>query len=88
VVSRVVEVNEEGALHLPSDVIEHSPPRTRYAVTVRGNAIVLEPVETPAPLWVTASPKERADDLIRWATGHEGGPGLSDEALRREHLYD
>lgn len=84
--SRIVEVNEEGDLHLSSDVLEHVRPHTRYEVSVRDDAIVLTPVDAPIPFWATASPRERADDLMRWAAGHTDGPGLPDEALRRENL--
>jgi hypothetical protein len=88
VTSRIVEVNEEGDLHLSSDVLEHVRPHTRYQVNKRGDAIVLEPIDAPSPFWATASPQERAEDLMRWAESHTDGPGLPDEALRREHLYD
>jgi hypothetical protein len=88
VTSRIVEVNEDGDLHLPSDVLEHVRPHTRYEVFVRGDVILLEPIDSPSPFWATASPQERAEDLLRWASGHTDGPGLPDEALRREHLYD
>lgn len=86
--NRVVEVNDEGSLYLSPDVLEHAPPRTRYVVNVRGDAIVLKQVNGPAPFWATALPQERADDLVRWASSHADGPGLPDDALRREHLYD
>jgi hypothetical protein len=69
-------------------MLEHVRPHTRYEVSVRSDAIVLKPVDLPAPVWATASPQERAEDLIRWAAGHTDGPGLPDESLRREHLYD
>jgi hypothetical protein len=88
VTSRIVEVSEEGDLHLPADVLEHVRPHTRYEVSLHGDAIVLKPVDSPIPFWATASPRERAEDLARWAAGHTDGPGLPDEALRREHLYD
>lgn len=86
--SRIVEVNEEGDLHLPSDVLEHVRPHTRYEVSKRGNSFVLRRVDTLSPFWATASPQERAEDIMRWAAGHTDGSGLPHEALRREHLYD
>ena len=86
--SRIVEVNEEGALNVPADVLGNAPPHTRYVVDVRGNAIILKPVDSPAPFWATASPQERAEDLRQWAASHTDGPGLPDEALRRDHIYD
>ena len=86
--SRIVEVNEEGALNLPAAVLGNAPPRTRYLVDVRGNAIVLKPVDGPPPFWASASPQERAADLQRWTASHTDEPGLPDEALRRERMYD
>ena len=86
--NRVIEVNEEGAVYLPADLLDHAPPHSRFVVSVRGGAIVLQPVASPPPFWTTASPQERAEDLLNWATGNPDGPGLPDEALRREHLYD
>jgi hypothetical protein len=32
--------------------------------------------------------EERAVAFRRWALSHSGGPGLSDEALRRENVYE
>ena len=86
--SRIVEVNEEGDLHLPSDVLEHVRPHTRYEANVQGDAIVLTPVAPHPPFWATASPQERAEDLTRWAAVHTDGPGLPDEALRQEQFFD
>ena len=86
--SRIVEVNNEGTLSLPADVLEQAPPHTQYRVDVHGNIIVLTPLDGPAPLWATANPEERAKDLVQWAASHADGPGLPDEALRREHLYE
>ena len=85
--SRIVEVTGEGYLALPSELLEHVRPHTRYEVSVRGNVIILKPVSMPSPFWATASPQERADDLVRWAARHADGPGLPDDALQREHLY-
>ncbi len=87
-IRRIVEVNDEGLLALSSDLLEHAPPRTRYHVRMHGSVIVLTPLSEPPPFWATASPEERAQDLRQWAESHADGPGLPDEALRREHLYD
>jgi hypothetical protein len=88
VTDRVIEVSDEGTLHLAPDVLGNAPPRTRYVVNVRGDTIVLRQVTGRTPFWATASSQERADDLVEWASRHEDGPGLPDEALRREYLYD
>jgi hypothetical protein len=85
---RFVEVSEDGSLELPPSVLDNAPPRTRYSVSVRGKAIVLDRVDAPAPFWATAETQERVVDLERWVASHADGPGLPDEALRREHIYD
>ena len=53
--SRIVEVNDEGSLFLPADVLEQLPPCTQYRADVHGNVIVLTPLDGRAPLWATAS---------------------------------
>lgn len=40
------------------------------------------------PLWLTASPEELAQSWTEWVDSHTGGPGISDEALRRVNMYD
>ena len=86
--NRIVEVNEEGVLYLSADLLAHAPPHPRFMVRMRGSAIVLHPVDSSPPFWATAGPQERAEDLMRWVPRHADGPGLPDDALRREHLYD
>ena len=34
------------------------------------------------------SPRERAEDLKRWAASHERGPGLPNSAIGRDAIYD
>ena len=33
-------------------------------------------------------PAERAADLIKWAAGHEPGPGLPNSAIERDAIYE
>lgn len=85
--TEILEVDPQGVLHLPPEVLGHAKPRTRYVVESQGSILVLRPEKEP-PFWQTAMPKERADAFRQWASSHETGPGLSDETLRREHIYE
>lgn len=40
------------------------------------------------PLWRGLSTEERLKDLRVWMDRFTDGPGLPDEALRRENIYD
>ena len=41
-----------------------------------------------APLWATASPEEQAHALEEWVAGLPKGPGLPDDAVSRDSIYD
>ncbi len=86
--SRVVEVNEEGKLSLPAEVLEQVRPHRRFVVEVSNGALILRPEVKTQPFWATATPEERAKDLRQWVASHKDGPGLPDEALSRETIYD
>ena len=87
--STIVEVREDGALTLPPDVLPHRQRPARYSVDVEGDALILRPVvgERP-PFWATATGEERARRFREWAESHVAGPGIPDETLRRESMYD
>jgi hypothetical protein len=86
-VGNIVEVNEQGVLTLPPEVLPQVSPHKRFVLEVQGDVLVLRPERAEA-FWVSASPERRAAAFRDWAAGHEEGPGLPDEALRRENLYD
>jgi len=86
--SEVVEINEEGAITLPAEVLEQVKPHKRFVVEVHNGALVLHPEAESLPFWATATPEERAKDLRQWVASHKGGPGLPLEALSRETMYD
>jgi hypothetical protein len=85
--SVVVELDEKGELHLPSAMLPGAVPHARYHVEVQGRQVVLSP-QSGEGLWQKASPQERAADILQWAASHRNGPGLSDEAVGRETIYD
>jgi hypothetical protein len=86
--TQILEVDEQGALYLPPELLGDVPPHTRFVVEVQGNTLTLRPQQS-APFWATATPQERANAFLRWASRERPkAPPLSDEALSRESLYE
>jgi hypothetical protein len=83
----IVEVDEAGTLRLPSSILPQSAPRTRYLASVHGQQITLAPTGDE-PFWKKATPEERATDILAWAQTHADGPGLPDEAVGRDGIYE
>jgi hypothetical protein len=86
--SAILEVDERGNLQLPPDILPISKPHTRYVASTTGHQVVLAPTENEKPFWMTATPAERAEDILRWAANHIDGPGLPDKATHRDGIYD
>jgi hypothetical protein len=87
--SRIVETNEEGAIHLSPELLGESKPHTRYILEVQGDTLTLRPEGESQPFWATASPQERAEAFRRWANQKRPpAPPLPNEALRRENIYE
>lgn len=84
---QVIEVNEEGALYLPPELIGHFEPHTRFVVEPQGDSFMLRPEGKSQPFWMTATPEERAKRFDEWVASHKEGPNLPDEALSRESIY-
>ena len=85
---QVVEVNEDGALYLPAELIGHAEPHTHYVVDPQGEALLLRPETESQPFWATATPEEWVKSFEEWVSSHKEGPNLPDEALSRESIYD
>lgn len=84
----IVEVDEHGAIRLPSQLVATLQPHSRFVLEVQGANLVLRPVAAP-PLWQTATPRERVEALRRWAAlERPAAPPLPDSALHREQMYD
>lgn len=82
--TQILQVNEHGDLYLPKEVLGKVRPGTCYSVEVQGELLILRK-EQPAVL----SPEEKAAQWRKWAASHSSeSPGLPDEALRRENIYD
>ena len=85
--SQVVELDEQGALLLPPDVLARVRPHTRFLVEVQGETLLLHPEEPSTQTML--SPTAHAEAIRHWASLERPPyPILDDDALRREHLYD
>jgi len=84
----IVEVDESGALHLPAELLPESAPHTRYSASMQGEQVVVALEKAAESFWKTATPESRAREFLRWAESHEGGVGLSDQAVSRDSIYD
>jgi hypothetical protein len=70
----ILEVGEDGVLHVPGELLAGAP---------------LRPAGAVRPFWRQATPAERAEAFGQWAsTSQPDAPDLPDECLRREGLYD
>jgi len=86
--SQVVELTDDGTIHLPTEVLEQVKPHRRFVVRVVNGGLVLHPEDKKLPFWATATPEEWVKDFRQWVASHKDGPGLSDEAVSRESMYD
>ncbi len=90
--SQIIEVNEEGALYLPPELLAkllgNARPHTQYILEAQDGNLILTRLKEAQSLWSTASPQERAKAFHNWATSHKDSPGLPDASLRREAIYD
>ena len=85
---REIQADEHGVIQISPEDVGGIRPHDRYRIGRDNGTITLRPVEAREPFWKTATPAERAKRFREWADGHTDGPGLSDEATRRENIYD
>jgi len=85
--SKIVEIDERGAIQLPGDLLAALKPRTRFVLEIQGETIVLRPV-TALLFWQTATPQERAEAARQWAElERPAAPPIPDTALHRDQMY-
>ena len=85
---RIVELDDQGAIHLPEDFRAAVPPHARFALEIHGATLILHPVGEP-PRATSPSPADRAAALRHWAAlDRPPAPALPDAALGREQIYD
>ncbi len=56
--SHIVEVNEEGALYMPAEVLTQVKPHQRFVLEVNSGTLILRPETTAPPFWAVATPEE------------------------------
>lgn len=85
----VLEINQQGVLQIPSDILPHIQPHTRYQVEIQGETLILRP-QPNQPFWQTATPEQRVAKFREWVTQTKRPvpPALSDEAISRETIYN
>lgn len=85
--ARIIEVDDEGNIMLPRDIIGKARPHTRYEVDVEGNTVTLRRLEGQQALMADA--QEWIRSFLEWMESpRPSAPMLPDEALRRENIYD
>ena len=82
--THILKVNEHGDLYLPSEMLGELQPGAVYSLEIQGDVLILRPERSGL-----LSPEKKAAKWRMWAASHSANsPGLPDEALRREHIYD
>ena len=87
--AHILEINQQGVLQIPSEILPDSQPHTRYRVEVQGETLILRP-EQNHPFWQTATPEQRVARFREWITQTErpASPALSDEDVSRKTIYN
>jgi hypothetical protein len=84
----VLEVGDDGVLHVPSQLLPGAQAHSRFEVDTVGNVTVLRPAGAARPFWRQSTPAERAEAFRRWVeTPRPSAPDLAPEYLRREGIY-
>lgn len=85
--STIVELDEQGAIRLPEDVIAALQPRARFVVERQGVTLILHPVGRR--FGVDTSPSDRVAAVRMWAAlERPAAPALANEVLSRDYIYD
>jgi len=89
VIVAILETSDDGGLRLPPELIGGVRPHAKFELKVLGDILLLRPADSDRPFWRQATPRQRAEAFQRWAEApRPPAPDLTDEALRRENLYD
>ncbi len=85
----IVEISDDGALHVPAELLAGAKPHAKYELDVCGDTIVLRPAVPEEPHCKYPNPAERAEAFLRWANEpRPPAPDIPLEFLDREHIYD
>lgn len=84
-----LQTNDDGALHLPPELIGGARPHAMFELEALGGSWLLRPMDQGRAFWRQATAQQRAEAFRRWASApRPAAPELTDESLRRENLYD
>jgi hypothetical protein len=87
----ILEVDQDGLLRIPSGLIGNPKPHARFVAEVEGERVVLrpQPAFASSHAWFSTTPTQRVEAIRSWLNkDRPPAPALSDEALRRENLYE
>ena len=96
---QLIEVDEDGTIHLPRELFADTSLPARYIVEAHGDVLTLRKVDETSTngtraedrsSWQTRTPAERAAAIQAWVASLpvREVPPIPDEALRRENMYD
>jgi hypothetical protein len=84
----IVEIGDDGALHVPAEFLTAAKPHAKFVLDVYGDLIVLRPADGPEPSWKNPDPVKRAEDFLKYADlPRPPAPDIPLEFLDREYLY-
>lgn len=97
--AQLIEIDADGTLHLPRELLGDTLLPARYIVEARDGLLTLrkfdetfnrEMIYADYPAWLDRTPAERAAAWRAWVASlpRREGPPIPDEALRRENMYD
>ena len=85
----ILEVGDDGALHVPGELLSGAQPHAQFELDVLGEVVVLRPAGAERPFWRQTTARERAEAFEQWANASlPETADLSAESLRREGIYD
>jgi len=85
----IVEVGDDGTLHVPAQFLAGAQPRSQYELNMSGKVVTIRPIEGERPFWETATVEERIGAFKQWAESVPANtPNVPAEKLRREEWYD
>jgi len=85
----ILEIGDDGVLHVPADLLAGAKPHAKYVLDVFGELIVLRPLEQSDLVWKNPDPAQRAEAFRRYAElPRPPAPDVPIEFFDREYLYD
>ena len=87
--SITLQTDEKGVLHVPAELLPGSAPRAMYNIQRQDEALIVAKTKNPQVVNSTLpTPQERVAAFHNWVAGLPAGPGLSDEAVSRDSIYE